>query len=352
MNVGAVDVVAKEKGFLVGYVVVNSRGKKIVRKFLINDGGKKNFLTKELLYNLMRKIVKEKKEQTLFTKQPREIKSELVRYLNKVSRSTKRGDLLNKYGWDVRKEEGEIRNDEKEEGVEGEGKPHRDLVLPSKSMFAAEKESANTKVFLAPSFSGKTTLIVNELNKLTKTELEEYDMIYFFTESTSSAPLKALSENTQKKVVIYDRFLPQFVTILKKINTVTGNRFRFLLILDDCIRLKGNVLIRMILTFRNANISTVISIQYSKLLDRSQRCSIHDYYIINLKIEDLEYLMSGFLASHFRELFEREGLASHEQVSKWNYKQLAERARERLKGKILHFNQREEKIEIFEHQKK
>jgi hypothetical protein len=335
MNVGAVDVVEKEgksgkgKGFLIGYVVVNSRGKKIIRKFMI-DEGKKNFLTKDLLYNLMRKIVKEKKEQTLFFKQPREIKSELVRYLNKVSRSTKKGDLLDKYGWNTRNEEGGIRDNERVEGEgegegEGGGGQHRDLVLPSKSMFAAEKESANTKVFLAPSFSGKTTLIVNELNKLTKNELEEYDMIYFFTESTSSSPLKALSENSKKKIVIFDRFLPQFVTILKKINTVTGNRFRFLLILDDCIRLKGNVLIRMILTFRNANISTVISIQYSKLLDRSQRCSIHDYYIINLKIEDLEYLMSGFLASHFRELFEKEGLASKEIISKWNYKQLAER---------------------------
>jgi hypothetical protein len=114
--------------------------------------------------------------------------------------------------------------------------------------------------------------------------------------------------------------------------------------MDDCIDLKGGLLIKLILTLRNANISTVICIQYSKLLSRSQRQSIHDYYMMNMKLEDLEYLMSGFLAPHFRQLFEDEGASD---VNKMNYRQLAEKAKERLKDKILHFDQRHDKIEIF-----
>ncbi len=148
-------------------------------------------------------------------------------------------------------------------------------------------------------------------------------------------------------MMIYDRLVPQFIRILKKINTITKNRFRFLLLMDDCLNLKGDILIKMILTLRNANISSVISIQYSKLLSRSQRQSIHDYFIINLHLEDLEYLMSGFLASHFRTLFTEEGAGSEEEVRKWNYRKLAEKAMERLKNKILHFDQRHDKITIY-----
>ena len=152
-------------------------------------------------------------------------------------------------------------------------------------------------------------------------------------------------------MMIYDRFIPHFVRVLKKANCMTNNRFRFLLFLDDCLKLQGDILIELILTLRNSNISTVISIQYSKLLSRAQRQSIHDYYLFNLKLEDLEYLMSGFLASHFRNLFIAEGVASPEIVNRWNFKQLAERAMCRLKKKILHFDQRRDQISIYEHEK-
>ena len=73
---------------------------------------------------------------------------------------------------------------------------------PRKSIFAAEEESANTKVFLAPSFSGKTTLMVEELNKLTPKELDEYDKILLFTESVASAPLKKLDKKVREKIKI------------------------------------------------------------------------------------------------------------------------------------------------------
>ena len=66
------------------------------------------------------------------------------------------------------------------------------------------------------------------MNKLSKRELEEYDKILLFTESTASAPLKKLDKKVVKKMMIFDRFIPQFVRILKKINTVTKNRYRFI----------------------------------------------------------------------------------------------------------------------------
>jgi len=362
-------------GFRIYYSVFSPhRSKKTERTFVYNISSsskeKQELIDEPLLKNIMKKILSEKTDSLLWRKKPFEIRMELVHFMNRLVRSEKRGSLLGRYGFEGKKKkrrEEEVIGEEREvEGKEGkkevtaaaaaaaaegeeEVNPNRyeDGFMPKKSMFAAEEESANTKVFLAPSFSGKTTLMVDELNKLTPRELAEYDKIILFTESTASAPLKKLDKKVKAKMMIYDRFVPQFVKILKKINTVTKNRYRFLLLLDDCLNLQGGILIKLILTLRNANISTVISIQYSKLLSRSQRQSIHDYYILNLKLEDLEYLMSGFLASHFRELFEREGMASKEIINKLNYKKLAERAMERLKGKILHFDQRHDQITIY-----
>jgi hypothetical protein len=347
-------------GYRISYSVTSgNRKKKSVRSFIYvvssSAQSKQDLIDKSLLKNVFVKLLNEKTESIIWRKKPSEFKTELSHFIRRIIRSNKRGKYLSDFGFG-RKEEKEGQGQREGQGVEvgkdGEGetvKRFKDPLLPAnKSMFAAEKESANTKVFLAPSFSGKTTLMVNELNKMTPKELAEFDKILLFTESVAAAPLKMLNKRVREKMLILDRFTPQFVRILKKINTITKNRFRFLLLLDDCLNLKGNMLVKLILTLRNANISTVICIQYSKLLSKSSRQSIHDYYILNMKMEDLEYLMTGFLSSHFRDLFEREGMDTKENINKMNYKKLAEKAMERLKGKILHFDQRHDQILIYD----
>jgi hypothetical protein len=350
-------------GYRVNYKVTSpSKKRGAIRSFIYNVSSaskeKRELIDANLIKNVMVKILKEKTDGLIWRKKPHEIRMEVVHYINRIMRSSKRGRHLQELGFGFKSDKGgktmPVNQKQQNQQPEQEQDPKRfqDQELPKKSIFAAEPDTANTKVFLAPSFSGKTTLMVDELNKLNRRELEEYDKIVLFTESTSAAPLKKLDKKVREKMMIYDRFVPQFVRLLKKINTVTKNRYRFLLLMDDCLNLKGDILIKLILTLRNANISTVISIQYSKLLSRSQRQSIHDYYIINLHLEDLEYLMSGFLASHFRVLFESEGLAPREEINKWNYKKLAEKAMERVKGKILHFDQRHDEINIYERPRK
>ncbi len=350
----SVEPAPEQGGYRISYSATSSqRSKKSRRKFVYvvssSSEEKKGLIDEGLLRGVVKKVLDEKPDSVIWRKKPSEIRMEVVHLINRVMKSSKRGKYLSDLGF------GDKRGGEKEEvGEAGEGdgeetnpKQYEDPPLPRKSMFAAEKESANTKVFLAPSFSGKTSLMVSQLNQLTTKELDEYDKIVLFTESTASAPLKKLNPKIRNKMMIFDRFLPQFVKLLKKVNTVTNNRYRFLLLLDDCLSLKGDILVKMILTLRNSNISTLISIQYSKLLSKSQRQSIHDYFILNLKLEDFEYLMSGFLASHFRNFFEKEGIASREEINKMNYKKLAERAMVRLKDKILHFDQRHDEISIY-----
>jgi len=333
-------------GFVVYYLARSAKNQKVTRKFKYKTStagrDKKNMITAPLLENLMKeKVLKEMTREAVYERKPYEMRSLLVRFVNKIFSSNKRGDLLRTF--DVEKSREPAEDDETSAVTTTR---ESDGMFPSGSIFKCEEESANTKVFLAPSFSGKTTLMVDQLNKLTKKDLDEYDRIYLFTPSIAAAPLRSLNRQVTKKLRIYDRFIPELVKALKQINTITKNRYRFLLMMDDCLNLQGTVLIQMILTLRNANISTVISIQYSKLLAKSQRQSIHDYFIINLHLEDLEYLMSGFLASHFRELFIKEG-ESEEVVNKMNYKKLSEKAMARLEDRVLHFNQRKNEISIY-----
>lgn len=213
------------------------------------------------------------------------------------------------------------------------------------SIFSPDPETATTAVILAPSHSGKTTFIVENLNKLTDADLDVYTAILFCTESTCSAPLKHIEERVLKKMNIFDCFLPEYITMLKKTNTKSNNRFRYLVIMDDCLRLRGSVIVDMILTLRNSGVSTVISIQHSKLLTPSQRQSIHDYYLMNLRPEDMLFFLQGFIESHIRDRMNEEG---DPQAYDYSPRKLSYAARRRLANyRILHFDQRHDKISIY-----
>ena len=115
--------------------------------------------------------------------------------------------------------------------------------------------------------------------------------------------------------------------------------------MDDCLRLKGETIVDMILTLRNSGVSTVISIQHSKLLTPAQRQSIHDYYLMNLRLEDLEYLLHGFIASHMRDRLNEEG---DPKAYDYSVRKLAEAVRHRLRDyRILHYDQRHDKVNIY-----
>jgi len=169
------------------------------------------------------------------------------------------------------------------------------INLPdAKSAFLPENTGV-TYAIIGKSFSGKTTFIVRELNKLNHHQLVAYNAILFFTESTSAEPLKELNGDVRKRMIVMDRFCPRVLQAIKKINNETKNKFKFLVIFDDIIDLRGNLLTKSILTLRNANISTIISIQYEKLLNPAQRSSVHNMYIFNLRSPSWEYMLKGFL---------------------------------------------------------
>jgi hypothetical protein len=211
--------------------------------------------------------------------------------------------------------------------------------IPPESIFKPE-ETGVTYAMIGKSFSGKTTFVVNELNKLTEDQLKQYNAIVFFTESSHALPLKKLADHVKPKVILIDRFCPKVLMALKKINDHTKNMFKFLVIFDDIIALRGPLLTKCILTLRNANISTVISIQYEKLLNPAQRSSVHNMFIFNLRSESWEFLLKGYLLGNVKET-----LRSLYDVK--SVVRVSQLLRETMDPFILYYNQREDLVEIW-----
>lgn len=199
--------------------------------------------------------------------------------------------------------------------------------------------SAKTKVILGSSFSGKTYFLASELNKLTKSPEKVYDKVFIFTESPQSEPLKKL--NPRLNATIVPLYIPKIVQILKRINTKSDNHFRFLVVLDDVVSgIRAGTFLKQILTMRNSQISTCILLQYAKLVTPAARNSFHDYYIVQLRVDDWEYILKQFIGPLIKKHF----------PERKNYMQLAEDVKQFMQkqGRILHFDQVRDEISLID----
>lgn len=213
--------------------------------------------------------------------------------------------------------------------------------IPShQSIFIPEKTGV-TYAMIGKSFSGKTTFIVNELNKLSPEQLKEYNAIIFFTESAHAQPLADLAPHVKSKMILIDRFCPIILQTLKRLNDASNLLFKFLVIFDDIMDLRGQMVTKCILTLRNSNISTVLSVQYQKMMNPAQRASIHNMFIFNLRSECWEYLLKGYLLGTMRELFPNT-LMEVKSCAK-----VAQLLRENMDPFIVYYNQREDKTEVW-----
>lgn len=203
------------------------------------------------------------------------------------------------------------------------------------------EESARTTLICGSSFSGKTTFLAHELNKLKNLKNPCYDRIFIFTESPNSKPLQDLDPELMKRVRIYPTFVPKCVQLLKQVNDRVSNRFNFLVILDDVVSgIRSGTFMKMVLTMRNANISTCILLQYVKLITPAQRNSFHNVYVTNIRNEDWLYILEGFIGSLIKDRWPEAK----------NYKELSEILRHyfaKSYRKILHYCQVEDWVKEF-----
>lgn len=161
--------------------------------------------------------------------------------------------------------------------------------------------TGQTALLLGSSFTGKTTLLVIALNNIIKNK--SYDVIVVFTESISSEPLQKLKYRDHR-IIISNCFIPEIIRWAHRINDVTENRYRFLFVLDDIVDMGRKKLYqKLILTFRNSNISSITVTQYAKLIPPAMRGSYHNVIISGFRSsETREFVIKNWLVSPMKDL--------------------------------------------------
>ena len=205
------------------------------------------------------------------------------------------------------------------------------------------EESAKTTIVMGKSMSGKTHFLVDQLNSLEGLTREVngvtrpiYDKIVIMTESLNAEPFSKLSKNLP--VIFIKGYMPKFVMLLKKLNDETDNKFKWLVVLDDCVgsvsgrSLRGGVFPKQMLTYRNAGISTIVCVQSVTLLEPKSRENAHRIVITGMKAKDEIKVANDLLYDSVLQTFpEWSGM----KVSK---EQIAKRFFDAVNGNILFYD--------------
>lgn len=96
----------------------------------------------------------------------------------------------------------------------------------------------------------------------------------------------------------------KYVQMQHYLNVKTKNRYRFANFIDDVVDRKNSPVInKMLLTYRNANISTCICLQYLFLFSKQNRANVNHTFCFGVNsAEDAQNLVKNVLRPYFVEL--------------------------------------------------
>jgi hypothetical protein len=128
-----------------------------------------------------------------------------------------------------------------------------------------------TIAMLGGSGRGKTTMLVEVF--LNKVFCGKEYIVNVFTESPSSDAFKSLSKDV---IVDGSGVDPDTINFCYKMNQEYDKQFNFVIAIDDCIHIRYQKMIeKMFLIMRNSNITSIVSLQYAKLIPVSIRNSVY-----------------------------------------------------------------------------
>ena len=193
-----------------------------------------------------------------------------------------------------------------------------DIIKESKkSLQSAQEKNGITAATIGSSGCGKTTFIKTIfidnifstttekdvrnygkcINKKRKRSDEPEPIVQIFTESPDADAFQNLPKD-----VILDPcgFDIDNINLCYQINRKTEKKFRFVFVLDDCIHVKGQKIIeKMFLVMRNTNISSIISLQYPKLIPLSVRSSVYYTFLFHQNnLEPVEAIVIGWMSAY------------------------------------------------------
>lgn len=143
------------------------------------------------------------------------------------------------------------------------------------------KNMGASVAILGSSKSGKTTLLKQLFENLT-------DSIDFYTIGILGSPQNEIYKDI-KFDTVQDTLNPKLIQFIKDVQKENGNKFKFLIIIDDQVDLKNNNIVRQLFTtLRNSGVSVVICLQQLHLLSKTNRGNTN--FVYSLKFNDDELI--------------------------------------------------------------
>lgn len=155
--------------------------------------------------------------------------------------------------------------------------------------------TAETTVLFGSSKSGKTTLTTHIIEKY----YHDKNMIIIIMSPSINAPIYSKIKK-MKNVISTDFFDGDLIKDIAKIQRKTSNKYRFVIVLDDVVDSKNSVqILKMIMIYRNLNISTVMNLQDVKLMSRSGRHNGNNFIFLRQNTQDaIEDVLMLYLNSY------------------------------------------------------
>lgn len=161
-----------------------------------------------------------------------------------------------------------------------------------------DQDTGNSFVILGSSKAGKTTFMVELYKKIFENQPVITTLFSINEHADIYKPLNIIKCNK------FNRDCERLINQMKKVNMKNNNKFEYLLLFDDIIDAKYSQLLNgLILTYRNSNFSSLISLQYPYLLSKASRSSINQCFFGRFNTdESIENVCKSFLSSYFTKL--------------------------------------------------
>lgn len=140
-----------------------------------------------------------------------------------------------------------------------------------------DNDTGNTVVIYGSSKRGKTTLMMYLYRRYFLPDSKRYITTLF----SGNPQLKIYKED--KRMIVgygFNARSARYVQMEQYVNVKTKNRYRFLNLFDDIVDQKyAPILNKLILTYRNAQISSIMCLQYVYLLSKANRSSVNNTFV-------------------------------------------------------------------------
>lgn len=180
-----------------------------------------------------------------------------------------------------------------------EYKPEFNLKVDNNIDISLDKKTGNTILILGCSKRGKSTLMMYLYDKYYAS-----DKSFISTLFSGNPHLKIYK--TDKRLIIgygFNQSSSKYVQLQQYINVKTENRYKFLNMFDDVVDSKYNIILKkLILTYRNSNISSIICLQDVIDLEKKARGSINHTFVFGCNTtENAKQVIDLILRPYFIE---------------------------------------------------